>query len=148
MSTLLSPSGTLDVLLVEDNPGDAMLAAELFGESPRTRRLHVVSDGLAAMLYLRRKPPFADAKRPNLVVLDLNLPGLHGLELLSVLRADPELAAVPVVVLSSSDAPADIGIAYRRHASCYVRKPSDLDGLRAAIRDILAFWGARAELPL
>lgn len=147
VATPLSATGTLDVLLVEDNPGDALLVAELFAESPRTRLFDVVSDGLAAMLYLRRKAPFADAMRPNLVLLDLNLPGLHGLELLSLLRGEPALARVPVVVLSSSDAPADVGTAYERHASCYVQKPADLDGLRAAVRDILGFWGERVALP-
>lgn len=138
---------TFDILLVEDNPGDARLAQEALKEGRMTSRLKVVVDGVEAMSYLRREGGYADAARPNLVLLDLNLPRKDGRQVLAEMKADPELRRIPVVVLTTSQAGQDILRSYDLHANCYITKPVDLDRFIAVIRSIEEYWCSVVTLP-
>ena len=132
--------GADDVLLVEDDPGDVLLTREAFEDHHLGLQLHVVGDGEEAMRFLRRTDDFAGVPRPALVVLDLNLPRRSGLEVLSELKADPDLHTIPVVVLTTSQAEADIARSYELHANAYVIKPFDADRFADAIRHIDEFF--------
>jgi CheY-like chemotaxis protein len=143
-SALLSAA---DVLLVEDDPGDVMLTREAFEDHHRNTQLHVVRDGETAMRFLRRADDFAGMPRPALVVLDLNLPRRSGLEVLGELKADPHLHTIPVVVLTTSQAEADILRSYELHANAYVIKPFDADRFADAIRQIDDFFLILAKHP-
>ena len=138
---------SLEILLVEDNPGDVRLTREALEEAESIARLNVVDDGVKALAYLRRQGPYEDSPRPNLVILDLNLPRLSGREVLQEIKSDPALLTIPVVVLSSSQAEQDITAAYRLHANCFVSKPTDLDEFVDVIRCIDTFWSSYAHLP-
>lgn len=138
---------TFDILLVEDNPGDARLAQEALKEGRMTSRLKVVVDGVEAMSYLRREAGYADVPRPNLVLLDLNLPRKDGRQVLAEMKADPELRRIPVVVLTTSQAGQDILRSYDLHANCYITKPVDLDRFIAVIRSIEEYWCSVVTLP-
>jgi CheY-like chemotaxis protein len=135
-----APLGTAEVLLVEDDPGDVLLTRDAFEEHHLGRQLHVVGDGEEAMRFLRRNGDFAGVPRPALVLLDLNLPRRSGLEVLGELKADPDLHAIPVVVLTTSQAEADIVRSYELHANAYVIKPFDADRFADAIRQIDDFF--------
>lgn len=135
------------VLLVEDNPGDVRLTLEILKEAEVRNRVCTVQDGVEAMEFLRRQGAYADAPRPDLVLLDLNLPRRSGHEVLEEIRKDPELALLPVVVLTTSSAETDILGTYRNHANCYITKPIDLEQFVAAIRSIESFWLKVAKLP-
>ncbi|MDP2312212.1 MAG: response regulator [Pseudomonadota bacterium] len=136
---------TREILLVEDSPSDAFLTREaLRGLGPR---LHVVNDGVEAMQFLRREPPFADAPRPDLILLDLNTPRMDGREVLAAIKQDAHLRCIPVIVLTSSTREADLNVAYDLHANCYVAKPTDFNQFREAIRLIETFWFHLASLP-
>lgn len=141
------PRGPLSVLLVEDDPGDVVIAQEALRASKLQSRLNVVSDGNAAMAYLRRQNGYADAQRPDLILLDLNLPKKNGSEVLAELKSDPELARIPVIVLTSSTAEVDIHRSYDLHANAYVTKPVAFDGFFAALRQIQGFWLDVVKLP-
>jgi CheY-like chemotaxis protein len=130
----------VDVLLVEDDEGDILMTREAF-------QLHVVTDGEQALHFLRRTGPFADAPRPGLILLDVNLPRLSGLEVLAELKQDPELAVLPVVMLTTSQAEEDILRSYKLHANAYVTKPVDFDNFIAAIRQIDGFFLSLVKLP-
>ena len=117
----------IDVLLVEDDPGDVLMTREAFEEHKLHNRLDVVTDGVEAMAYLRREGEYADAPRPDLVLLDLNLPRRDGREVLAEIKADPDLRHIPVVVLTTSKAEEDILRSYELHANAYVTKPVDFD---------------------
>jgi CheY-like chemotaxis protein len=134
------------VLLVEDDDGDVVLTREAFDEYLHNR-LDVVNDGNAALAYLRGEEPYADAPRPDLVLLDLNLPGRDGREVLSEIKSDKQLAHIPVVVLTTSAAEDDILRSYQLHANAFVSKPVDLDGFIAAIRQIDHFFVSVVRLP-
>jgi CheY-like chemotaxis protein len=134
-----------DVLLVEDNPADVRLVKEAFLEGPGNERLHVCQDGTAGIEFLRRAD--ADAHRPDLVLLDLNLPGKGGREVLAEIKSDEDLRRIPVVVLTTSRADEDIQQAYHLNANCYVTKPMDLDEFIGAVRAVMDFWLRTAELP-
>jgi two-component system, chemotaxis family, response regulator Rcp1 len=140
-------SPTFELLLVEDNPGDVYLTREAFRESRIPLRLNVVSDGEEALLYLRREAPFPHAARPDLVLLDLNLPKKDGRELLAELKADPDLRQIPVIILTTSESSQDVRRAYKLHANCYLTKPFEADAFMNKIRSIEDFWLTIARLP-
>jgi chemotaxis family two-component system response regulator Rcp1 len=135
------------VLVVEDNAPDARLIDELLRLGPLPKTIHIVGSGDEAMSFLRRREAFAEAPRPQLVVLDLNLPGCDGREVLGEIKQDPELRGIPVVILTTSVAPTDVQHAYDLHANAYVVKPVGLDAFTALIRSLEEFWLAKAQLP-
>ena len=135
------------VLQVEDNEADVRLTREALREAGEDLRLSVVGDGEQALAFLRREAGFEDAPRPQLVLLDLNLPRLSGQDVLETIRADPRLDKLPVVVLSTSNSPADIDFAYEHRANAYVRKPNGFDALTVVARSIRDFWTRTASLP-
>ena len=142
------PSGpTVHILLVEDNPGDVVLTKEALEEVTVPVDLHVVEDGEAALDFLHQRDDFEGVPEPTLVLLDLNLPKKSGHEVLAEAKATPHLRALPIVVLSSSEAQEDIRGAYDSHANCYVAKPSELEGLVMVIQTIEAFWLRIVRLP-
>jgi CheY-like chemotaxis protein len=136
-----------DVLLVEDDPGDVLLTREAFEDHHPSLQLHVVGDGETAIRFLRRTDDFAGMPRPALVVLDLNLPRRNGLEVLGELKTDPGLRTIPVVVLTTSQAQADILRSYQLHANAYVVKPFDADRFADAIRHIDDFFLTLVKRP-
>jgi CheY-like chemotaxis protein len=138
---------TARVLLVEDNEADVRLTREALREGGETVRLSSVADGEQALAYLRRQQGYTDAPRPDLVLLDLNLPRKNGLEVLEEMRADPHLAALPVIMLTSSSAGSDIVACYSRGANAYVVKPLELDDFMRLIGAIRSFWLGVARLP-
>ncbi|MBI2376480.1 MAG: response regulator [Deltaproteobacteria bacterium] len=135
------------VLLVEDNPADAELAVEVLSEATPRKSIRVVEDGMAALSYLRRSPPYEDAPRPHLVVLDLNMPRLDGRSFLKLVKGDPHLRRIPVVVLTSSEAPADIDACYDLQASSCIPKPLDLPSLLGVMKAFETYWFQAAVLP-
>lgn len=137
----------MEVLLVEDNPGDVLLTREALRESKLAVNLNVVGDGEAALAFLRREPPHAQAPRPDLVVLDLNLPRKDGRQVLAEIKASPTLRCIPVVILTSSLAEEDIIRAYHLNANCYIQKPLDLDQFVKVVRSIENFWFTVVKLP-
>lgn len=138
-----APNEPIEILLVEDNPGDVDLVLEGFKETPIAHRFSVVDDGDDALRYLRRDPD----RCPDLVILDLNLPKKDGREVLAEMKADSRLQHLPVVIFSSSEAEKDLLQAYQLHASCFVTKAVDLEELLTAVRAIADFWLARVKLP-
>jgi CheY-like chemotaxis protein len=144
---LEQPRGGVEVLLVEDNPGDVRLTREALGEARREISLNVVNDGLDALRFLRREPPYASAPRPNLILLDLNLPKKDGREVLKEIKTDEELKEIPVVVMTTSDAQADVRRAYGLHANCYVTKPADFDAFVTLVKSLEQFWLSVARIP-
>jgi CheY-like chemotaxis protein len=145
--TALPTSRPVEILLVEDNPGDVRLTKEALKEGTIRNHLNVASDGVEAMRYLRREGEHADATRPDLILLDLNLPKMDGREVLQAVKADPSLRQIPVVVLTSSAAEQDIVRAYDLHANCYVSKPVDLDQFIHVVKSIEDFWFSIVKLP-
>jgi two-component system, chemotaxis family, response regulator Rcp1 len=137
----------VEILLVEDNPGDVRLTQEALKEGKVRNKLNVVDDGVKALEFLRRQPPYEDAPRPDLILLDLNLPRMSGREVLEAIKADPGLRNIPVVVLTSSEAERDVVSAYQLHANCYVTKPVDLDQFIHVVRSIEDFWFTIVRLP-
>jgi CheY-like chemotaxis protein len=139
----------IEILLVEDNPGDARLAIEAFKECANgvAHNLHHVEDGVEAMDFLRRRGEHADAVRPDIILLDLNLPRKDGREVLTEVKADECLKRIPVLVLTTSQAERDILDTYNLHANGYVMKPLDLDEFADVVDSIKAFWFATAKLP-
>jgi len=140
-------SKVIDVLLVEDDEGDVLMTKEAFEYHKIRNRLHVVSDGDQALQYLRRTGPFADAPRPGLILLDVNLPRRSGLEVLAELKQDPELLVIPVVMLTTSRAEEDILRSYALHANAFVTKPVDFEHFIDAIRQIDNFFLTLVCLP-
>jgi CheY-like chemotaxis protein len=140
------PSRPINVLLVEDDEGDVVLTREAF-EEYLNNRLDVVGDGNAALAFLRREGKYAEAPSPDLVLLDLNLPGRDGREILAEIKSDDRLSHIPVVVLTTSAADEDVLRSYKAHANAYVTKPVDLDGFIAAIRQIDHFFVSVVRLP-
>ena len=137
----------IDVLLVEDDPGDVLMTREALELSPVHSTLHVVGDGEQAMRYLRRTGEFTGAPRPGLILLDLNLPRRNGLEVLAELKADPDLLTIPVVIFSTSQAETDIVASYQLHANAYITKPVSLDLFNEAIRRVDDFFLTLVKLP-
>jgi len=141
------PDRPLSVLLVEDDPGDVVIAREALAAGRLMTDLHVVTDGVEALAYLRRSNGYAEAARPDLILLDLNLPRKSGHEVLAEVKQDPELRRIPVVVLTTSQAQEDVSRSYELHASVHVSKPADFDQFTDVVRRIDDFFGNVAELP-
>jgi chemotaxis family two-component system response regulator Rcp1 len=142
-----SGGGRVEILLVEDNPGDARLAREGLRECKIANTLHVVEDGVKAMAFLRRQGEFADVPRPDLVLLDLNLPRKDGRQVLREVKEDELLRLIPVVVLTTSEAEEDILKSYALYANCYVNKPIELQQFLDVVRSIENFWFTVVKLP-
>jgi len=140
-------SDMIEVLLVEDDPGDVLMTEEAFAEYKVANKLHVVSDGESAMAFLRKQGPYAGAATPDLVLLDLNLPRMDGREVLAELKEDPVLRRIPVVVLTTSDAEEDILRSYNLHANAYVTKPVDFERFISVVRKIDDFFVSVVRLP-
>lgn len=130
----------IEILLVEDNPGDVRLTREILQEARVHNNLSVADDGEKALEFLRRKGAYAGAPRPDLILLDLNLPKVDGREVLASIKDDPKLRAIPVVVLTTSKAEEDILKSYDLHANCYISKPVEFDGLVRVVHSIEDFW--------
>ena len=143
----MSEASPIEVLLVEDDPGDVLMTKEAFEEHGTVNRLTVVPDGAEALAYLRREGDHADAVRPDLILLDLNLPKRDGREVLAEIKNDPELHQIPVVVLTTSQADEDILRSYKLHANAYVTKPVDYDKFIAVVRQIEQFFVDVVKLP-
>ncbi|MFQ5875377.1 MAG: response regulator [Dehalococcoidia bacterium] len=137
----------VDMLLVEDNPGDIRLIREAMKENKVIINLSVVSDGVEAMAFLRQEGKYADAGRPDLVLLDLNLPKKDGREVLAEIKQDPELKRIPVVILTTSDAEQDVLKSYDLQANCYITKPVDLSQFDTVVKTIENFWFSIVKLP-
>jgi chemotaxis family two-component system response regulator Rcp1 len=150
MSTepMIDPARALNVLLVEDDPGDVLIAREAMAAGQLSTSLNVVTDGVEAMKYLRRQNGFADASRPDLILLDLNLPRMSGHEVLAEVKNDPDLRRIPVVVLTTSQATEDIAKSYELHAAVHVSKPVDFDEFAGVVKQIDEFFGSVAQLPI
>jgi two-component system, chemotaxis family, response regulator Rcp1 len=145
--TVIAGFAPVELLLVEDNPGDARLTLEAFRHANTSVKLHVATDGAQAMAFLRREGKHADAPRPDLILLDLNLPKLDGREVLSLIKEDDALKAIPTVVLTTSDAAADIRKSYHAHANCYLTKPAEYVEYADLVKSINEFWLKNARLP-
>jgi CheY-like chemotaxis protein len=137
----------IDILLVEDNEGDVHLTQEALKKAKVRNRVHTTTDGVEAMQFLRREEPFSDAPRPDLVLLDLNLPNMDGREVLEAMKSDPSLRFIPVVVVTSSAAEQDIVKTYALNANCYVTKPVDLQQFLHVIGTLGDFWLEIVKLP-
>jgi len=136
-----------EILLVEDNEADARLADEALKESTIPNRLHVVEDGVQAMQFLRREGAHRDAPRPDVILLDLNMPRMDGREVLHAVKSDRELRSIPVVVLTTSSAERDIEQSYDLHANCFITKPIELDRFIDVVQSIQHFWLDTVQLP-
>ena len=137
----------LEVLLVEDSPGDVRLTREAFKDAESPVRLHVASDGVEAMEFLNQVGNHADAPRPDFIVLDLNLPKMDGREVLARIKGDESLRTIPTVILTTSDAEPDIVRSYQLQANAYLTKPVQLDAFESLVKSINDFWLARVKLP-
>ena len=137
----------IEILMVEDNPGDIRLCVEALKEGKVRNRMHTVGDGEEALAFLRRQGPYAQAPRPDLILLDLNLPKKTGQEVLAEIKEDPELRRIPVVILTVSEAEADILKTYNLHANCYITKPVDLERFIEVVKSIEDFWLTVVMLP-
>ena len=138
----------VEILLVEDNPGDARLTREAFNEGRLLNNLRVIGDGVEALAYLRQEAPYSNSVRPDLILLDLNLPKKDGREVLAEIKADQSLKTIPVVVLTTSAAQEDITRAYGSYANCYITKPVNLEQFLCVIQSIESFWLSLVTLPL
>ena len=137
----------IEILLVEDNPGDARLTKEALAEGKVLNHMSVVEDGVFALAYLRKEGQFANARRPDIILLDLNLPRMDGRELLAIIKVDTDLKCIPVVVLTTSKAEEDIFKSYDLHANCFITKPVDLEQFIKVVRSIEEFWFTVVKLP-
>jgi CheY-like chemotaxis protein len=137
----------IDILLVEDDPGDVLLTKEAFSYHKVRNALSVVNDGEQALAFLRKEGPYADAPRPDLILLDLNLPRVDGFEVLREVKDDPELRVIPVVILTTSEAEQDILRGYNLHANAYITKPVDFDQFTRVVRQIDEFFFTVVKLP-
>lgn len=137
----------VEILLVEDSPGDVKLTEEALHDADVPNKLHVARDGEEAMRFLRREGEFADRPRPDLILLDLNMPRMDGREVLAAVKADAELRRIPIIILTTSQSEDDIAEAYNLSANCYVAKPVDLDEFLNVVRAIDDFWLTLVKLP-
>jgi len=140
-------STPIHVLLVEDNPGDARLTKEAFSAAAETMRLHIVADGVEAMAFLRHEGSHVDAPRPDLILLDLNLPKMDGREVLAKVKEDDSLKLIPTVILTTSNSDEDILRSYQLQANCYLSKPVQLEAFDDLVRSINDFWLTKVKLP-
>jgi two-component system, chemotaxis family, response regulator Rcp1 len=137
----------IEVLLVEDSPGDARLTQEAFREINKAVHLHVARDGVEAMALLRREGAHKDAPRPDLILLDLNLPKMDGREVLARIKQDADLKSIPTIILTSSEAEVDIAKSYQLHANCYLSKPVRLGDFESLVACINDFWLTKVKFP-
>ena len=137
----------IEILLVEDNPAEIRLTVEGLKEAKIANHLSYVTDGDKALDFLHRRGSFADARRPDLILLDLNLPGIDGRTVLRHIKGDPELKVTPIVIITSSEAESDIIKSYESHANCFISKPIDFQGFTQVIRSIENFWFTVVRLP-
>jgi CheY-like chemotaxis protein len=137
----------IEILMVEDNPGDVRLTVEALKETKLNNKLNVVKNGVEALAYLRQEDGYTDAPRPDLILLDLNLPQKDGREVLMEIKADRDLGRIPVVILTTSQAEEDILKTYDLHANCYVSKPVDLEQFTQVVQSIEFFWLTIVKLP-
>jgi CheY-like chemotaxis protein len=137
----------IEILLVEDNPAEVRLTIEGLKEARIANNLNSVMDGQSAIEYLQRRGKYREAPRPDLVLLDLNLPGLDGRSVLKYIKEDPQLKVIPVVIITSSEAESDIIKSYEAHANCFISKPIDFEGFTKVIRSIEHFWFTVVRLP-
>jgi chemotaxis family two-component system response regulator Rcp1 len=138
----------VEVLLVEDSPGDVRLTREAFSEVNSSIRLHVAADGLEAMAFLKREGVHARAPRPGIILLDLNLPKMDGREVLAQIKADSSLKTIPIVILTTSNSQVDIAKSYQLQANCYLSKPVQLDAFESLVKSINDFWLTKVKLPM
>jgi len=137
----------IDILLVEDNPGDVRLTREAFKEGKVLNTLHVVQDGVEALAFLRHEGAYAKTAHPDIILLDLNLPRMDGRELLARIKTDPSLQRIPVVILTTSKSEEDIIKSYDLHANCYITKPVDMERFITVVKSIEDFWFTVVKLP-
>jgi chemotaxis family two-component system response regulator Rcp1 len=137
----------IEVLLVEDSPGDVRLTQEAFREANKSIHLHVASDGVEAMAFLRREGIHAQAPRPEIILLDLNLPKMDGRQVLACIKEDANLKTIPTVILTTSEAEGDIVKSYQLQANCYLSKPVQLDAFENLVKSINDFWLTKVKLP-
>jgi CheY-like chemotaxis protein len=140
-------SRPIEILLVEDNAGDVRLVKEALEENKFLNNLHVARDGVEAMMFLHKEGEYANAVRPDLILLDLNLPKKDGREVLAEVKVDEDLKRIPVVIMTISKAEEDILKTYNLHANCYITKPIDLDQFIKVVKSVESFWLAIVELP-
>jgi two-component system, chemotaxis family, response regulator Rcp1 len=140
-------SMSLEVLLVEDSAGDVRLTQEAFHAVNPAVRLHVANDGVEALAFLRHEGVYVDAPRPDLTLLDLNMPRMDGRQALALIKSDASLKTIPIVILTTSDAERDIAKSYQLHANCYLRKPVQLNAFESLAKSINDFWLTKATLP-
>ena len=144
---MVERNGPIEILLVEDNPGDVRLTKEALKEGKVYSNLHTVKDGVEAMEFLRRQGKYKDVPRPDIILLDLNLPKKDGREVLEEIKTDNDLKRIPVVVLTTSKAEEDVLRTYNLHANCYVTKPVDLEKFMVVVKSIDVFWLTVVTLP-
>ena len=137
----------IDILLVEDNPGDVRLTREAFKEGKVVNTLHVVQDGVEALAFLRHEGIYAKSVHPDIILLDLNLPRMNGRELLAIIKIDPKLQRIPVVILTTSKSELDIIESYDLHANCYITKPVNMERFITVVKSIEDFWFTVVKLP-
>ena len=137
----------IEVLLVEDSPGDVRLTQEAFRDANRSVCLHVTSDGVEAMAFLKQEGDYVHAPRPDLILLDLNLPKMDGREVLAHIKQDPGLKTIPTVILTTSEAETDIAKSYQLQANCYLSKPVQLEAFESLVKSINDFWLTKVKLP-
>jgi chemotaxis family two-component system response regulator Rcp1 len=147
MAGIVNTVRPIEILLVEDNPGDVRLTREALKDAKVSNTLHVVEDGVSAIDYLHRNPPFGEAPRPDLILLDLNLPRKNGREVLAEIKSDDRFKAIPVVILTTSQAEEDVLRAYNLHANCYITKPVDFTQFTTIVKTIEDFWLTIVTLP-
>jgi chemotaxis family two-component system response regulator Rcp1 len=147
MKSIGTDAEPIEVLLVEDSPGDVRLTREAFKDAKVHINMHVASDGMQAMAFLKREGEYTNALRPDIILLDLNLPKKGGREVLEEIKESPALKTIPVVILTTSASEADILQSYQLHANCYITKPVGLDGFLEVVKSIDGFWLSIVKLP-
>ncbi len=147
MKSLDETNQSINVLLVEDSPGDIRLTQEAFRDANLAVHLHVANDGVQAMAFLRHEGIYSDAPRPDLALLDLNMPKMDGRQVLALIKADDALKTMPTVILTTSAADDDIARCYQLQANCYLTKPVQLDAFENLVKSVNDFWLAKARLP-
>jgi two-component system, chemotaxis family, response regulator Rcp1 len=147
MKTIQVGRAAIDVLLVEDSPGDVRLTQEALRDANRSICLHVAADGIDAIAFLRKQGEYTAAPRPDLILLDLNLPRMDGREVLAYIKADPHLKTIPTIILTTSDAERDVVESYKLQANCFLTKPVQLEAFESLVKSINDFWLTKATLP-
>jgi len=136
-----------EVLLVEDSPGDVRLTREAFRDANQSIHLHVAADGVEAMAFLRQEGVYINAPRPDLILLDLNLPKMDGRQVLALIKADAKLKTIPTVVLTTSELEADVATSYQLQVNCYLSKPAQWDAFATLVKSVIDFWLTKVKLP-